>query len=125
MFPDDFDGIVAGAPAWWTTHLQLWNMKVGLYNLPTTEGHHIHSELFPAIAAEVPKQCDPQDGLVDTTISDPRRRNFNSEVILCSANTNQTAAGCLTAPQLDAVSFAQRLGRGKPNLQLSTFSIRF
>ncbi|OJK03023.1 hypothetical protein ASPACDRAFT_40338 [Aspergillus aculeatus ATCC 16872] len=26
MFPDDFDGVIAGAPAWWMTHQQLWNV---------------------------------------------------------------------------------------------------
>ncbi len=54
MFPEDFDGIVAGAPAWWTTHLQLWNMKVGLYNLPTTAPYHIPSSLFSVIGGEEP-----------------------------------------------------------------------
>lgn len=24
MFPEDFNGVLAGAPAWWTTHLQQW-----------------------------------------------------------------------------------------------------
>jgi feruloyl esterase len=79
MFPDDFNGIVAGAPAWWTTHLQLWNMKVGLYNLPTTAPYHIPSSLFPTIGDAVLKQCDPQDGLMDNIISDPTRCDFRPE----------------------------------------------
>ncbi|EON64415.1 hypothetical protein W97_03646 [Coniosporium apollinis CBS 100218] len=100
-FPDDFDGIVAGAPAWWTTHLQLWNMKVGIDNLPQDAPHHIPRELFPVIADEVLKQCDPQDGVVDTVISDPTRCNFNPEALLCPANvTNGTAGSCLTVPQI-------------------------
>ena len=36
MFPDDFDGIIAGAPAWWTTHLQPWTAQVALANLPVS-----------------------------------------------------------------------------------------
>lgn len=62
-FPADFDGIVAGAPAWWTVHLQLWNTKVGIDNLPVSAPHHIPRELFPAIEAEVLRQCDGADGL--------------------------------------------------------------
>jgi feruloyl esterase len=104
MFPEDFDGIVAGAPAWWTVHLQLWNMKVGLYNLPTTAPYHIPDNLFAAIGAEVLKQCDPQDGVADNVISDPARCDFRPEALLCAANvTNATASGCLTSPQIDTL----------------------
>ncbi|EMC93577.1 hypothetical protein BAUCODRAFT_245995 [Baudoinia panamericana UAMH 10762] len=101
LYPEDFDGVLAGAPAWWTSHLQTWTVKLGLYNLPTTAAHHIPTALFSAIGAEVLRQCDPQDGLVDTIISDPRRCDFYPEALLCTANvTNQTAAGCLTAAQI-------------------------
>ncbi|KAJ9404562.1 hypothetical protein DTO045G8_7635 [Paecilomyces variotii] len=100
IFPDDFDGIVAGAPAWWTVHLQLWNMKVGMYNLPTDAPHHIPQELFPIIGAEVLRQCDGSDGVIDNIISDPRRCNFDPETLLCPGTT---AAGCLTSPQLDTL----------------------
>jgi len=104
MFPDDFDGIVAGAPAWWTTHLQLWNMKVGLYNLPTTAPYHIPSSLFPIIGDAVLKQCDPQDGLMDNIISDPTRCDFRPEALLCGSNvTNASASGCFTSPQIDTL----------------------
>ncbi|KAL2014821.1 hypothetical protein VTN00DRAFT_2346 [Thermoascus crustaceus] len=104
MFPDDFDGIIAGAPAWWTVHLQLWNMKVGMYNLPQGAPHHIPSKLFPAIEAEVLKQCDGSDGLVDNIISDPARCHFNPEALLCPANVkDQKAQGCLTSAQLDTL----------------------
>jgi feruloyl esterase len=27
MFPGDFDGVLVGAPAWWTSHLQPWSLK--------------------------------------------------------------------------------------------------
>ena len=101
MFPDDFDGVLAGAPAWWTTHLQTWTIKVALNNLPVTADYHIPPELFPAIDAEVIRQCDPQDGLQDSIISDPEGCNFFPETLLCGPDvTNQTTAGCLTAPQI-------------------------
>ncbi|KAF2106952.1 Tannase/feruloyl esterase [Lophiotrema nucula] len=104
LYPEDFDGIVAGAPAWWTSHLQPWTVKVGLYNLPTTADYHIPPALFPAIAAEVLKQCDPQDGLIDNIISDPSGCNFRAEELLCAGNvTNGTAAGCLTSPQISTL----------------------
>ncbi|KAF7927540.1 uncharacterized protein EAE98_005922 [Botrytis deweyae] len=43
-FPDDFDGAVIGAPAWWTVHLQLWNVQTALYNYPSTAPGYIPSK---------------------------------------------------------------------------------
>ena len=101
MFPEDFDGVLAGAPAWWTTHLQTWTVKLGLYNLPETADYHIPVSLFPAIGAEVLKQCDPQDGLADNIIMDPYGCDFYPEALLCGPGVqNQTEVGCLTAPQI-------------------------
>lgn len=103
LFPDDFDGVLAGAPAWWTSHLQTWTIKVAQNNLPITADYHIPPELFPAIDAEVIRQCDPQDGLKDGIISDPDGCNFFPETLLCRGPedlSNQTAAGCLTAAQI-------------------------
>ena len=103
-YPEDFDGILAGAPAWWTSHLQPWTVKVALYNLPTTADYHIPPALFPAIGAEVLKQCDPQDGMKDNTISDPVGCNFRTEELLCAGNvTNATSTGCLTSPQISTL----------------------
>lgn len=104
LYPEDFDGVVAGSPAWWTSHLQTWTVKLGSYNLPNTSAHYIPPSLFPAIGAEVLAQCDGSDGLLDKIISDPRKCDFYPEALLCSANiTNQTAAGCLTSPQLSTL----------------------
>lgn len=84
--------------------MQLWNMKVGLYNLPTTAPYHIPSALFPIIGDEVLKQCDAQDRLVDNIISDPARCDFCPETLLCGPNVkNATASGCLTSSQIDTL----------------------
>ncbi|KAF2194391.1 feruloyl esterase B precursor [Zopfia rhizophila CBS 207.26] len=104
VFPEDFDGIVAGAPSWWPAHLQAWTIRLALYNLPQMAAHHIPPELFPAIGAEVLKQCDAPDGLADSIISDPYGCNFRPEALLCGANVGDpTAAGCLTSPQIDTL----------------------
>ncbi|THZ04317.1 putative ferulic acid Esterase/Feruloyl esterase [Aureobasidium pullulans] len=100
LFPDDFDGVVAGAPAWWTNHLQPWTAKVGSYNLPNTSVHHIPPTLFPAIGAEVMRQCDGADGVVDTIISDPEACDFNPDLLLCTPSKNTS---CLTVPQLNTL----------------------
>lgn len=104
LYPEDFDGIIAGAPAWWTSHLQPWTIQVAKYNLPTTADYHIPPALFPAIGKEVLKQCDPQDGLKDGIISDPNGCNFRPEELLCAASiANATSSGCLTSPQISTL----------------------
>ncbi|KAE8448975.1 hypothetical protein EG329_008771 [Mollisiaceae sp. DMI_Dod_QoI] len=98
MFPKDFDGVISAAPAWWTSHLQPWHLAMSLWNLPLDAPHHIPSSIFPTIAAEVMKQCDHQDGLIDGIISNPEGCTFYSEALLCDSKTD--ASKCLTAPQL-------------------------
>lgn len=99
-YPEDFDGIVAGAPAWWTAHMQPWTARVALYNLPATADHHISAANFATVNMEVLKQCDPQDGVVDNIISDPLGCNFRAETLLCGAKATADSTSCLTSPQL-------------------------
>lgn len=102
MFPNDFDGVMVGAPAWWHSHLQPWSIQVGLYNQPVNSSHYIPATLFPVIAAEVLRQCDGSDGVVDGIISDPRACDFRPEALLCTPSTKNMSA-CLTYPQIDTL----------------------
>lgn len=96
MFPNDFDGIVVGAPAWWTTHLHSWIVKAGLYNGPPGASSSIPENLFPRIADEVLRQCDPQDGAQDSIIQDPRRCRLDLTTLLCRGHDTD----CLSSEQL-------------------------
>ncbi|KAI0968704.1 feruloyl esterase B precursor [Xylaria arbuscula] len=97
LHPDSFDGISVGAPAWWTPHLAGSTLWQGLYNYPESDPKHIDFSLFSIITAEMKKQCDPQDGVVDNIVSDPFGCNMDFEALLCTG-TNSTA--CLTPAQL-------------------------
>lgn len=103
MYPTDFDGVIVGAPAWWTKHLQLWNMIVGYWNTPVTASHHVPTSLFPRLEAEVLKQCDPQDGVVDNIIMDPLSCSFRPQALLCAANA-PNKSNCFTSSQLQTVN---------------------
>ena len=104
QFPGDFDGILAGAPAWWTRRLQTRLIKLALYNLPVDAEWHIPPEKFELIGAEVLKQCDAQDGLRDGIIMDPGRCDFFAEALLCGAQEGQTdRKDCLTAAQISTL----------------------
>lgn len=98
MYPEDFDGVLAGAPAWWTSHLQTWTVKVGLTNQNGTG--HIPTSLFPIINNEAFNQCDGADGLLDGIITDPQTCDFHPETLLCTSS-NQT--NCLTSAQLQTL----------------------
>jgi feruloyl esterase len=59
--------------------------------------------MFPTIAAEVMRQCDPSDGLVDGIITDPKMCHFQPEALLCKGSSS-AATTCLTSAQLDTLS---------------------
>lgn len=100
MYPEDFNGVLAGAPAWWTTHLQNWHMKNGLNNLPVKGPNQIPGEVMTGVVhQEIIKQCDAQDGLVDGIVSDPYGCNFFPEALLCTPSSSKSS--CLTPTQLD------------------------
>ncbi|KAL2878887.1 hypothetical protein SGCOL_005855 [Colletotrichum sp. CLE4] len=97
--PEDFDGILAGAPAWMSTSQQLWQLKVGAVNLPEDEPGYLPPAVFEAISDEVLRQCDGSDGIVDGVVMNPAHCNFRPEKMLCGdARSNRSA--CLTAPQI-------------------------
>jgi feruloyl esterase len=102
MYPDTFDGLLVGAPAWWTSHLQTWTTKLGALNLPIGDPKRITPDLFPVIGAEVIKQCDEVDGYKDGIVSAPDLCDFKVDVLLCGTNGVNTS-GCLTSPQIETV----------------------
>lgn len=101
LHPETFDGVVVGAPAWWSTHLQSWALRQGIVNLSKKNSSHVPSLLFPAIVEEMVRQCDPQDGLEDGIIGDPFGCNFDFNQLLCQPGKNRT--DCLTSAQIDTV----------------------
>jgi feruloyl esterase len=95
-FPEDYDGILAGAPAYyWTNMLSSGAHKLQV--LTRTPESFIPPAKVPAIAAAVVAQCDAADGVNDGILNDPRQCHFKPEALLCKgAESND----CLTAPQL-------------------------
>jgi feruloyl esterase len=73
-----------------------------LLNYPKTKPEYISNQLLSAVTAEMIKQCDPQDGVVDQIVSDPFGCNFDYEALLCRGGAN-SASPCLTPGQLETV----------------------
>ncbi|HLH32948.1 MAG TPA: tannase/feruloyl esterase family alpha/beta hydrolase, partial [Terriglobia bacterium] len=98
-YPDDFDAIVAGAPANYQTHLHTWDLSVSVPVLKDPA-----AVVSPAKAAMLNKAvlnaCDAKDGVKDGLLNDPRSCKFDPATLLCKAGDSDS---CLTAPQLEAV----------------------
>jgi feruloyl esterase len=98
-YPDDFDGIIAGAAANPKTHLDTWRIWMGLQTLRDPETT-IPKAKYPAIHQAVLNACDALDGLKDGLISDPTACHFDPQVIACKEGDG---ASCLTPKQVQSV----------------------
>jgi len=99
-YPEDFDGIVAGAPANNWSHMMagmIWNEQA----LLGKDGSAIPAAKLPAIQKAALNACDAVDGVKDGLIEDPRACHFNPDVLQCKSGTD--TPDCLTAPQLSAL----------------------
>ena len=116
-FPTDYDGILAGAPAYnWTalTTNALHNSQA----LIATPASYIPSEKLAAISSAVLAACDAPgkalDGVSDGFLTDPTACHFKPSELLCKA---EESSACLTAPQvttLEAIYAGTKTRDGKP-----------
>jgi len=97
-FPADYDGIVAGAPANYWTHLTAQSLWVAQATLKDP-GSAIPREKFAVIHNAAIAQCDALDDVKDGVIENPARCRFNPKTLLCP---NGDGPSCLTAPQVAA-----------------------
>lgn len=71
MFPEDFDGILGGAPVQDFNHLLGWLALLSIDGgAPegSANARFIDAETWPIISAEIMRQCDGLDGVIDQTI---------------------------------------------------------
>jgi hypothetical protein len=109
-YPDDFDGIAAGAPAnnmdvqntYHHANRLLTNQTTpGYIPLPQRNTYLLLRGNLPYIHAKVVAACDALDGVLDGVIDDPRNCKFDTDTLVCANNGSE--AGCLTQAQADAV----------------------
>lgn len=104
-YPDDFDGVIAGAPG--NNRIRLNIEFLHRFRSNRTPGDNATLILPPAKAALVTSAavaaCDGLDGVTDGVMEDPRSctaDKFDVSSLLCSGGD---APNCLTAPQVDVV----------------------
>jgi feruloyl esterase len=98
-FPQDYDGIVAGAPANFWTHL-LDKALADSQAITLDQASYFPASKLPAIARAVNAACDAQDGVADGVLNDPRQCRFDPQTLLCEQGNSDE---CLTAQQVTAL----------------------
>ncbi len=107
-YPEDYDGILSGDPAFYLTHLQTGSEYlswVALKDGVDTPGY-IPPSKYPALNRAALDACDELDGVKDNAIEDPTRCDFDPASIQCPGPEQNS---CLTPAQ---VNTARRLYAG-------------
>lgn len=92
-FPEDYDGILAGDPVNYWTHLfssGLWEAQITTLK----NDDYIPAAKLPVIARNVNKACDATDGI----INDPRQCRFDPSSLVCNGSED-----CLTQSQAETL----------------------
>ena len=94
-FPEDYDGIIAGAPVYnWVGEMteQAWNVRA----LQQTPAGALPAEKLQLLYRGVVKACGGPDGLVE----DPRKCSFDPSALKCDTPAQSS---CLTDSEVTAV----------------------
>ncbi|KAF2846945.1 tannase and feruloyl esterase [Plenodomus tracheiphilus IPT5] len=100
-FPEDFDGIVAGAPALSFNNLTSWSGHFYSLNGPSSAPTFVTQAQWLQVHLDVLKQCDSRDGLADGIIEYPYGCQYDPSALVCSASSDATT--CLTPVQVEIV----------------------
>lgn len=110
-FPEDFDGIAAGAPANNWSHLFtgfLWNVRA----LAATNSGDLSKSDINTLSQAGLAQCVGKDGglSTDTFLNNPPVCHFNPKKLLCGAGN---AASCLSSDKVEAI---EKIISGPPGI---------
>lgn len=98
-YPDDYDGIVAGAAAYYPTHLQgmqVWTAAIA----HRAAGAALDPAQFELVNDAAVAACDTIDGVQDGVIENPLECSFDPGTLVCDGGTTQA---CLSPAQAETV----------------------
>lgn len=109
-YPEDYNGVIAGDPAYYVTRLQSGSEYIAWVALKDgiEAPGYIPPVKYPVLHRAVLDSCDANDGLRDGIITDPTRCDFDPAQIQCHTGDN---AACLTAPQVETARLIYRGAR--------------
>ncbi|MES1258112.1 MAG: tannase/feruloyl esterase family alpha/beta hydrolase, partial [Acidobacteriota bacterium] len=103
-YPADFDGIVAGAPAYYPTHIQGTQVYAAAVNA-NSHAKPLGQPEFDVLNDAAVAACDAQDGVADGVIENPRVCRFDPASLVCAAGKESS---CLTQTQADVARLTYR-----------------
>lgn len=97
-YPDDYDGVIAGAPVYNTLVYSTAVLRTQFFHAKPES--NLRPEHVTLIAKAVMTACDKLDGIEDGILTDPRQCKWDPGALQCAG-----AAGpdCLTAAQVETV----------------------
>ena len=107
-YPRDYDGIIAGAPANFWTHLMFSGIWIGeaTHENPIS---YLPKEKYSVLHKAVIEACDSLDGVKDGVLENPKKCHFDPKVLQCKV---AEGPDCLTAAQVEA---AKKIYAGPKN----------
>ncbi|MXY24328.1 MAG: tannase/feruloyl esterase family alpha/beta hydrolase [Acidobacteria bacterium] len=110
-FPEDFDGIAAGAPVLDFTNTQIG----GIWFSRAMREHPLSLEQIASVGEAIYARCDAVDGLEDGLIDDPRQCDFDPAVDYPACD-GADRDDCLTAGQRQTLAkiYGGVVSRGEP-----------
>jgi feruloyl esterase len=103
-YPEDFDGIVSGAPAFnWTPGLAALATQINQAMYPDPNNLQeavVGPKEQELIESSYLAMCDEQDGIKDGILNDPRQCEFDVATLLCKGKKTDS---CINKQQLVAV----------------------
>ncbi|MEI9963614.1 MAG: tannase/feruloyl esterase family alpha/beta hydrolase [Caulobacteraceae bacterium] len=102
-FPDDYDGVISGAPVY---NLTVQTSAIVRDNIFAGGPEHLTPETLALAHRSVLADCDAKDGVADGIITDPRACDWDPASIQCKPG--EAGAECLTAGQVAILQHAYR-----------------
>jgi feruloyl esterase len=110
-YPEDFEGIVAGAPARSWTRLNSTFMSHHKRYVSDPETR-LPEQKVQLLTKATTAACDAVDGVLDGIVDDPRTCTFDAAMLRCDGDESEN---CLTAKQLETVRLL-RAGTSVPRV---------
>lgn len=107
MYPEDFDGVLLGAPAVdWLHIVASKGILAGRIGWPHfNSSSYVRPEQWPAVVAKQIEMFDALDGVEDGMIDNPSDYSFDPEVLACGTGALNSSL-CLTPGQVLSVKAA-------------------
>ncbi|MCY4014532.1 MAG: tannase/feruloyl esterase family alpha/beta hydrolase [Gammaproteobacteria bacterium] len=100
-YPDDYDGIIAGAPAIEYSQLLVWAYETSRHQ----RRGPLAAESVALLDANTRRACDLLDGVADGIVGDPRKCTVEMLELGALACQDGPAPDCLTAAQIETARY--------------------